>query len=63
MDYVLGGIAAVHDELKIMNKWLHRLYNVDMFTLSQEQPEAFERLNFVHNTLNMFMEDDWERFT
>lgn len=60
LEHVLGGIAALHDELKIMNTWLHKLYNVDMTILAHDEPGVFEKLNLVHNQLGMFMEDDWE---
>lgn len=67
LEHVLGGIAAIHDELsgirselKLANKWLHRLYNVDMTMLAHKEPEIFEKLDLVHNRLNMFMEEDWE---
>lgn len=60
LEHVLGGIAALHDELKEMNKWLHKQYNVDMTILAHDSPEIFEKINLVHNKLGMFMEDDWE---
>lgn len=60
LEHVLGGIAALHDELKEINMWLHRQYNVDMTILAHDQPEMFDKLNLVHNQLGMFMEDNWE---
>lgn len=61
LEHVLGGIAALHDELIKMNTWLHKLYNVDMTILAKDEPEIFNRLDLVHNQLEMFMEDDWEQ--
>lgn len=60
LEHVLGGIAALHDELKLMNHWLHKLYNVDMTILAHDEEAVFEKLNLVHNVLGMYMEDDWE---
>lgn len=60
LEHVLGGIAAVHDELIKMNTWLHKLYNVDMTILANDAPAVFNKLDIVHNQLGMFMEDDWE---
>lgn len=61
LEHVLGGIAALHDELKESNVWLHRIYNLQMMILAQDSPQIFEKLNLVHNELGMFMEDDWEK--
>lgn len=60
LEHVLGGIAALHDELKEINMWLHRMYNIDMTILAHDQPEMFDKLDLVHNKLGMFMEDNWE---
>lgn len=60
LEHVLGGIAALHDELQQINVWLHRLYNVDMTILAHDSPETFEKLDLVHNKLGMFMEQNWE---
>ena len=61
VEYVLGGISAIHGELEKMNTWLHRLYNVQMAIVANDEPALFEKLNLVHNELGMFMEDDWEK--
>lgn len=60
IDYILGGISVIDDELKKMNTWLHKLYDIQMTALVEENPPVFEKLNLVHNELGMFMEDDWE---
>lgn len=60
IDYVLGGISAIHGELETMNTWLHKLYNVQMTILAHDAPGVFEKLNLVHNELGMFMEENWE---
>lgn len=61
IEYILGGISAIHGELEELNKWLHRLYNVQMMIVANDEPAIFEKLNLVHNDLNMFMEDNWEK--
>lgn len=60
IEYVLGGIAAIHDELKEVNTLLRRLYDIEMTTLARHEPDTFDTINTVHNKLGMFMDDDWE---
>lgn len=60
IEYVLGGIAAIHDTLQEIVHWQRRQYNVDMTILAHDSPEIFDKLDYVHNTLGMYMEDDWE---
>lgn len=60
LEHVLGGLAAVVDELQESNLWLHRIYNLQMTILAHDAPEVFEKINLVHNELGMFMEDNWE---
>ena len=60
MEYVLGGIAALHDELKQVNVMLRKLYDIEMTTLARAEPDTFETIDTVHNKLGMFMDEDWE---
>lgn len=60
IEYVLGGIAALHETLEEIVHLLKKQYNVDMTILAHDSPEIFNKLDFVHNTLGMYMEDDWE---
>lgn len=60
IDYILGGISAIHGELETMNKWLRKLYDIRMTELVQDNPPVFDKINLVHNELGMFMDEDWE---
>jgi len=60
IEMILGGLSAIYDELKENNRWLRKLYDIDMTLLASDNPEVFSRLNLVHNQLHMFMDEDWE---
>lgn len=60
LDYILGGISAIHTELEKANKWLHKLYDIEMTLLAKDDAATFETINTVHNKLKMFMDEDWE---
>lgn len=60
LDYILGGIAVIDKELKNMNTWLRKLYDIEMTVLAHSDAEIFNKVDTVHNNLGMYMDQDWE---